>query len=308
MRRELPFVTLDVFAKARFQGNPLAVVTIPRSTHPKPTQQEKQTIAREFNLSETVFVHENDPADEDDDTTQRTIDIFLPTQEIPFAGHPTIGTAVSLLPLGVTTIVTKAGPIAITQPVPGTVQAAIPHKTHLHAARLRDLPSLTPGLVSGVAEIRDAELAAPIFSIVDGMSFVLVELPSLDLLSKVALSNAVFPQDKLLDAKANKAGFLAPYFYVRLAEEPGKVSLRSRLMLGSFEDPATGSAACCLSAFLSLHQGHGKDSLINYEITQGVEMGRDSHILVQVATKGAEIDTVHLAGTATHVMRGYISY
>ena len=304
MTRELPFVTLDVFAKEPFKGNPLAVVTIPRGTDPKPSQAEKQKIAREFNLSETVFVHENA---QDADAKQREIDIFLPTQEIPFAGHPTVGTAVSLLSLGVTTLVTKAGPIAITQPTTGTVQAGIPHKTHLHGAHLRDIPSFAPGELSDVPEIREAELNAPIFNIVDGMTFILIELPSLELLSKVVLSPANWPHEKILDS-GFKPGFIGRYYYVRLAEEPGKFVIRSRMMEGSFEDPATGSAACCLSAFLSLNKSKDQTSTVTYEITQGVEMGRDSHILVEVSTKGSEIDTVSLAGTAMQIMRGYVSY
>lgn len=302
MTRELPFVTLDVFAKEAFKGNPLAVVTIPRSTDPKPTQQQKQTIAREFNLSETVFVH-----DDSDQPDRRTIDIFLPTQEIPFAGHPTIGTAVSLLSQGVTTLVTKAGPIPLVQPTPGTVQAAIPHKTHLHAARLSSVAdSFPPTALSPVQAIKDAELASPLFSIVDGMTFVLVELPSLDLLSRVTLTAADLPQETLLDA-GSKHGFLGRYYYVKLSEEPGKVAIRSRMMEGSFEDPATGSAACCLCSYLSRTAG-GPDGTTRYEVTQGVEMGRESHIIVEVGTKAGAIDTVSLAGTAMQIMRGHVAY
>lgn len=302
MTRELPFVTLDVFAREAFKGNPLAVVTIPRGTEPKPTQQEKQAIAREFNLSETVFAH-----GDSDQPDQRHIDIFLTTKEIPFAGHPTIGTAVSLLAEGVTTLVTKAGPIPLTQSSPGTLQAAIPHKTHLHAARLADVAaSLSSLALSPVAAIRDAELASPIFSIVDGMTFILVELPSLDLLSQVTLSAAELPQNKLLDP-GSKTGFIGRYYYVRQAEEPGKVVLRTRMMESAFEDPATGSAACCLCSYLSRTHG-GPDATTKYEVTQGVEMGRDSHIIVEVATKGSEIDTVSLAGSAMQIMRGHVSY
>lgn len=302
MTRELPFVTLDVFASEPFKGNPLAVVTIPRGADPKPTQQEKQAIAREFNLSETVFVHEDS-----DQADRRTIDIFLTTREVPFAGHPTVGTAVSLLTQGVTTLVTKAGPIPVTQTAPGTVQAAIPHKTHLHAKRLADVAAEIPSAtLSPVAEIKDAELAGPIFNIVDGMTFVLVELPSLELLSQVTLTAAELPLGRLLDS-GSKLGFIGRYYYVRLAEESAKVTIRSRMTEGSFEDPATGSAACCLCAYLSRSRG-GADGTTTYQVIQGVEMGRESHITVQVATKGADIDTVSLAGNAMQIMRGHVSY
>ncbi|VUC34336.1 unnamed protein product [Clonostachys rosea] len=308
MGLELPFVTLDVFARDRFKGNPLAVVTIPKGTNPKPTSQQKQTIAREFNLSETVFVHEDHPDGGDDqgNNGQRHIEIFLPTQEVPFAGHPTIGTAVSLLPKGITTLITKAGPIALAQPAPGTVQAAIPHNVHLHQAQLRSLPSFLPGDLSAVPEIREAELAAPIFNLVDGMAFILVPLASLDLLSQVTLSPARFPQEKLIDAGFTH-GFICRLYYVILEEGPDKVVLRSRMIEGTFEDPATGSASCALGSYLALHSGDKRDRTIQYEITQGVEMGRESNILVEVDLKNDVVDHVRLAGTATQVMHGFIS-
>ncbi|CAH0014780.1 unnamed protein product [Clonostachys rhizophaga] len=312
MGLELPFVTLDVFARERFKGNPLAVVTIPKGTHPKPTTQQKQTVAREFNLSETVFVHEETPGWDDQGTSssdggqRRHIEIFLPDQEVPFAGHPTIGTAVSLLPRGITTLITKAGPIALAQPIPGTVQAAIPHDVHLHQARLRSLPSFSPGDLSAVPEIREAELGAPIFSLVDGLAFILVPLASLELLSQVTLSPAKFPQDRLIDPGFTH-GFICRLYYVILDEGPGKVLLRSRMMAGTFEDPATGSASCALGSYLALHSGDKRDRTIQYEITQGVEMGRESNILVEVDLKNDVVDQVRLAGTATQVMHGFIS-
>jgi PhzF family phenazine biosynthesis protein len=95
----IQFTTLDVFTTSAFEGNPLAVVTIPPPSQQAPlTQSQKQRIAREFNLSETVFVHDVENRAE---TDERKIDIFTPQFELPFAGHPTIGTAVFLQPQGV---------------------------------------------------------------------------------------------------------------------------------------------------------------------------------------------------------------
>ena len=310
MAVELPFVTLDVFTTERYRGNPLAVVTIPKDTSPYPTQDQKQRIAREFNLSETVFVHERHPDDDDgSDPHRRHIDIFITDDELPFAGHPTIGTALYLLSVGITTLVTKAGPIGIQQPRTSFVQAAIPHNTHLHARRLSHLPpdAILPGDLSAVSQIRTAELAAPIFSIVKGMSFALVELPSLDLLSQVTITPAVFGADGLLD-DGWKEGIVGRYYYVRLeSTEQDVVKIRSRMILSLEEDPATGSAACALSSYLSLHDGSKEDRTVTYKIDQGVEMGRESNILVEIATKDAKIDKVSLAGTATQVMRGYVT-
>ncbi|PNY28072.1 isomerase [Tolypocladium capitatum] len=302
---ELPFITVDVFTETRFRGNPLAIVTIPASG-PKPTTEQKQTIAREFNLSETVFVHDvADPADK-----TRRIDIFLPFAEIPFAGHPTIGAAVSLLDQGVTTLVTKAGPIPLRQTGPRVAQASVPHHVHLHAATVRDL-ALAPGELAANPQIRDLELAAPIFSLVNGVSFVLVELPSLDLLANVQLGGTHFPVDRLLD-DGWRNGFLGRYYYVRTGSrrDEGRqpvVSLRTRMITQTFEDPATGAAACCLSSFLSTLKDKQDEPSRRYELTQGVEMGKESNIVVEVTMKDSRIDRVRLAGTAVQVMRGHVT-
>ncbi|KAM6514305.1 hypothetical protein FALCPG4_015455 [Fusarium falciforme] len=302
---EFPFITVDVFTETRFRGNPLAIVTIPTSG-PKPTQERKQAIAREFNLSETVFVHDvPDPAT----NKQRSIDIFLPFAEIPFAGHPTVGTAVSLLDEGVETLVTKAGPIPITQSEghPRFASASIPHNVHLHAKHLCDL-SLSASELSSNAQIREIELNAPIFSVVNGVSFILIELPSLELLAEVQQSSTQFSIDKLLD-DGWQSGFMGRYYYVPTGssqDENGQpvVSLRTRMITHQFEDPATGAAACCLSSFLSAVGDKQETPSRRYNITQGVEMGKESNIVVEVEVKDFKIDKVKLAGTAVQVMKG----
>ena len=355
---ELPFVTLDVFTTTRFRGNPLAVVTVPAPPAPQPTQDQKQAIAREFNLSETVFVHDVAPSERSTaavSSRTRHIDIFLTTREINFAGHPTIGTAISLLPEGVETLVTKAGPIPITKlSGGGYVRAEIPHDLHLHAIRLRDLVAREEaaggqgrgegGGGRGQGEertrrveqlqlsrrpvIRDAELNAPVFSIVQGMTFVLVELPSLEALAAVEFGH--LPPDDLLCDQGWRGGFVSKYYFVRTTGEqhdgraataspkgPGPgldvLFLRTRMLEDSFEDPATGSAACCLASYLSATEGgragdgdsNGNRDEIHtrkYEITQGVEMGKESNIHVEVTVKASTVQSVFLAGTAIQVM------
>lgn len=88
----LDFVTVDVFTSTAYEGNPLAIVRIPPGCIV--SQVQKQTIAREFNLSESTFLHEND---EYTQGNSWTVDIFMTTAELPFAGHPTIGTACYVL-------------------------------------------------------------------------------------------------------------------------------------------------------------------------------------------------------------------
>ncbi|GFP54728.1 hypothetical protein ACSS6W_002590 [Trichoderma asperelloides] len=306
---ELPYVTLDVFTRTRFRGNPLAVVTIPASG-PKPTQDQKQAIAREFNFSETIFIHDvADPATD----TSRQIDIFLTTAEIPFAGHPTIGGAITLLPQGVTQIVTKAGPIPVTQTGPDSVSIAVPHNVHLHAVSLAKYPGLEPAVhLQRNETIRQLELTAPIFSLVKGMTFVPIELSSLELLAAVNVSSMEFKADNFLDADWQQ-GFIGRFYYVRTGTSTTKdgipvIQLRTRMVAHDLEDPATGSASSCLASYLSIH-GEDKQTtpVRRYEFTQGVEMGRESSIVVDVSLKDGALDTVTLAGSAVQVMRGHVT-
>ncbi|KAF6833189.1 phenazine biosynthesis-like protein [Colletotrichum plurivorum] len=298
---ELPFTTVDVFTDTPFAGNPLAIVTIPKGT--TLSQSQKQAIAREFNYSETTFVH-------DADGPERTFDIFTPEAELPFAGHPTVGTAVFLRPQGVTILRAKAGPIALEPTGPDSVRAEIPHSVRLHQKRLRDLG---PGpFTSSSAAVAAAENDAPIFSIVNGMTFILTELPSLEALATVTVGPANLPPAKLAD-QGWQDTFISTYHFVRLGTETvdGKTvhKIRARLVTPSLEDPATGSAASALTAYLSLHALDGEAA--SFEITQGVEMGRESHIFidttVDVSSEGWTLKTLHLGGRATKVMTGVVN-
>ncbi|KAH8748113.1 phenazine biosynthesis-like protein [Diaporthe sp. PMI_573] len=302
----LPFTILDVFTETPFEGNPLAVVEIPSGVDL--TQTQKQAIAREFNLSETVFVYdvENSAA-----TKERRFNIFTPKEEIPFAGHPTIGTAVFLRPYDVRTLIAKAGPIYIEPVAGGVIRAAIPHNVRLHE---RCLPSPAPGSVPRLpAEVASAEGGAPLFSIVKGMSFALIELSSLELLGDVQTGTPELPAE-LLDEGWRDDWVTRRYYFVRLgSEEVGGRTvqrLRTRMVKFATEDAATGSAACALSSYLSLY--NMEQQFITFEITQGVEMGRKSDIFVDVEA-GTGLDgartlvTLHLGGKAVSVMSGSIT-
>jgi PhzF family phenazine biosynthesis protein len=135
---QLDFVTIDVFTSEPYEGNPLAIVRIPPGT--TVTQEQKQIIAREFNLSETTFLHENGDGAQDDTWT---VDIFMTSQELPFAGHPTVGTACYVLgrtaeERGIRDGVMeasfrlKAGPVELRYDVgKRTAKASIPHDLYV---------------------------------------------------------------------------------------------------------------------------------------------------------------------------------
>ena len=303
----LPFTTLNVFTETPFKGNPLAVVMIPPGV--VLTQAQKQFIAREFNLSETVFVHDvENPAT----TGERRFDIFTPQVEIPFAGHPTIGTAVFLQPHGVRTLLAKAGPINIEPAANGALRAAIPHNVRLHQRRL---PGPDPGsFPASQAKIARAERLAPLFSIVKGMTFALIELPSLELLGAVWVGALPELPSELLDEGWRDGWVTRRYYFVRLGSEwiSGRTvhRIRTRMVNQTIEDPATGSAACALSSYLCLHEL--EEQSVTFEITQGVEMGRDSNILIDVEVSKAldrarKLEALHLGGKAVTVMSGSIA-
>lgn len=325
--KPLDFVTLDVFTETRFKGNPLAIVHVPRNRSLE--QHVKQRIAREFNLSETVFLHE-----EEDESPDRKIDIFIPTQEIPFAGHPTIGTICYLcagkrLVAGSVhkfTLHTKSGAIAASYDYGKQLAtASLPHKVNIHKSFVhwKHILDAQPPLVQGQNDkgqrVLDAwnhredgsETSFPIVSIVDGMNFVLVDFPRLDdYLEKIRSDQpAIDPSVLRLDGGWSSA-IIAPYYYVLLADEgDGIIRIRTRMIMDPVdEDPATGSAAAALASYLSLQKGEAGKTY-TYKIEQGVEMGRSSRIEVEVALDGGgkSIKQVLLSGTAVAVMQGALT-
>ncbi|KAI2738836.1 hypothetical protein DTO013E5_6971 [Penicillium roqueforti] len=307
----LTFVTLDVFTSTPYFGNPLAVVFLPEDDSNALTQSQKQTIAREFNLSESIFVH---PVRE---KSKRTIDIFTADCEIPFAGHPTIGAASWFLSHstdpadgdGVTTLATKSGdiPISVQNDVTKYVAARIAHNTRIHATRfsLKELVRLHPTLAPFFTR---PDVTFPLFSIVNGMSQLFIELPSLEALAAVtpATGGELVSTDYLDEGW--KAGLICVYFIVRDVEDSvtKKKVIRSRTILGNLEDAATGSAASGLAAYLTLTEGKGGQNY-QYHVVQGVEMGRRSDIGVEATLSGdKEIEQVVLTGTAVSVSEGKV--
>ncbi|KAK9371473.1 uncharacterized protein V1513DRAFT_45265 [Lipomyces chichibuensis] len=307
----LNYVTLDVFTSTPFAGNPLAIVQVPRGV--SLTQVQKQIIAREFNYSETVFLHEHGHTHLDDEDPSWTMDIFTTTDELPFAGHPTIGTACyAMSAFGAVRgkLNLKAGLVNVSYDL-GTrrARAAIPQNVHIHNATVaaEQLLAMQPSLdvrrdltASGFLDLP----RSPVVSIVPGMTFVLVQLPSLHSLATIGVSSG--DVQVTLDP-AWSPSFVSIYFYVLQPEAAdGTHNIRTRMMANGFEDPATGSAASALAAFLALKRHRGGDRL-RFLITQGVEMGRQSEIGIDVDTcPDGTIQQITLAGTAIKVMNGRI--
>lgn len=307
---KLRFVTLDVFTSKPYTGNPLAIVFLPEDDSYTLTQGQKHTITKEFNLSETIFVH---PVR---DQNKRIIDIFTIECEIPFAGHPTIGAASWFLchtaDAAVNTLVTKSGeiPISIEDKSSGLVAARIAHNTRIHAARFRagELLRLHPTLTPFLA----LDQSFPLFSIVSGMSQAFIELSSLEELAVVTPATGgeyvSAAKGEYLD-EGWRSGLICVYFFVRGVEDSvtAQKVIRSRMMLGNLEDPATGSSASGLAAYLTLTEGQAGQEH-RYHVVQAQEMGRRSDIGVNVTLdRQKKIEQVVLTGTAVEVSEGKIS-
>ena len=307
----LPFSTLDVFTTTRFKGNQLAVVHVPSSL-PLPasvilTQETKQTIAREFNFSETVFLYDalvGQPG--------RRLDIFTLKEELPFAGHPIIGTICHVCeseepPLENVTLLCKAGSInGRYDRQTKLAEAEIPHDVRIHQTPVTGRAVLKAQTYLSRTSVVTSELR--VVSIVKGMSFVLIQLPSVSPhLEKLEVSSHSVDCDSVKLDEGWDPSFIGTYFYTIISHSSDKiVRLRTRMLEQSVgEDPATGSAASTLAAFLALKDGTG-NTTFNYSIEQGVEMGRASEIQVRVTldASGKAVEKVVLAGRAVCITQG----
>jgi len=300
--REIPFVTVDVFTDERFFGNPLAVITDARGL----SGVDMQKIATEFGYSETTFVLPPvDPAN------SAEVRIFTPVTEVPFAGHPNVGTAFVLAGMGdvfgrtvsdqlrfeekaglVEVSVERAGDgriatTTIRAPGPLTVGAAIP------AVELAPCIGL---------EVPDIETARhlPTFASV-GLKFILIEVASLDDLARAA--SRIEPIKALHEAYADEQCDCATFLYTWVGENHVRARMFAPLD-NVAEDPATGSASAALGAFLTTltPEPHSRPLLVE----QGVEMGRRSLIRLQVNVTDGRFSDVTVSGSSVEVMRGTI--
>jgi len=353
----LDFVTVDVFTTQRYHGNPLAVVLVPVALGEGLPKEAKQRIAREFNFSETVFLHVPDSPSTnmsvDEQKSPCRADIFTTETELPFAGHPSIGTAHLLmnhLRWDTNALQLKAGIFPISRlpgshaqsGLPDPVQITVTHDLHIHSRTLADVlqsqvehlgsPS-RQGAYDAIAAslssdemVREAELKAPAVSIVKGMTALLVRLPSLEHLSRVSTASRLHFDEAVQGLLLDKGGssFCYRYYYVPMDGSDGEAEgdgrnvdadrksvehIRARMVELASEDPATGSAAVTLGAYLAM-QGQADRDMTRFEITQGVEMGRKSDIVVEVKSKLedglANIEEISLGGSAVVVMTGTV--
>ncbi len=295
------FVTVNVFTDIRFGGNPLAVFPAAAGL----TDAQMQTLAREFNYSETTFVlPPTDPRH-----TAR-VRIFTPAGEIPFAGHPNVGTGYVLATRAASppehfTFEEDAGLVRVhilrgADGSPNGARVSAPHALSIGVA----VPTAT---VAECASLEPEDIATtahePLVASV-GLPFVIAEVASVAALSRAipdvtAFRRAVHGIDEL-------AGSCNLLLYARVDGDATRLRVRMFAPLaGVVEDPATGSASAALAALLtSLAPGDTVD--LAYDITQGVEIGRPSR-LYATARKDAEGPVLaSVAGSCVGVMHGRV--
>ncbi|MCD6008167.1 PhzF family phenazine biosynthesis protein [Halomonas sp. IOP_31] len=289
MASRAEYYLLDVFTDHAFAGNPLAVFPFAEGIG----SENMQAIANELNLSETVFVGQTNAPD------RFPIRIFTPTMELPFAGHPTVGTAHLLAELELARrdspliLEAEVGPLGV------TFKQDLACFTTAQSVEIRNstLTRTTAAQLLGLGEgqiISDPVLASC------GLPYHLIELGSLDALGRALPSPSVWKE------WVTPSRYEQIYLYVADSTTGQAGSLRCRMFStegGVREDPATGSAAAALAGKLAAsRQGPG---VWRWEIRQGVEMGRPSRIFAE-AERSKESMTIRIAGQAVVLGKGML--
>jgi len=292
MRRR--FATLDVFTNRRFAGNPLAVVLDPEGLD----TAAMQTIAREFGHPETVFVFP--PQDR---AHRARVRIFTPARELPFAGHPTVGTAVLLglrdgAAVGGDIVLEEGiGPVRCTLETSGNGQGSARFalaQLPCEVGAAPDNATIAAALGIAPAEIGFGDFRPSRWSA--GNPFTFVPIAGLAAMARCS------PDLPGFGAAFGTGG---AYLFCRETAEPGH-AFHARMFgqaLGIREDPATGSAAAAFVGVLGQHVGEGAHALT---IEQGYEMGRPSLIRLAMTMQAGKLVSATIAGDAVIVTEGTI--
>lgn len=289
----------DVFTDSRFGGNPLAVLPEAGGL----TDRQMQQIAREFNFSESTFVLPSD-------SHTRKVRIFTPTMEVPFAGHPNIGTAFTLANAGElgefgdeTTLSFEeaAGPvpISIKRVEGGRIRCELEAPRKISIGKLITVDSVAKALTLNVEDIVTKTHQPRIASV--GLPFVFAEVTNHETLRRARVDmqgiDEVAAQDVMPDI----------HVYAHCGDEDD-FDIRARMfapMDGVFEDPATGSANCALAGLLSSYKTESNGEF-HWRIAQGVEMGRPSVLDARSHKVDGQVVATWIAGTSVVVSEGFI--
>jgi trans-2,3-dihydro-3-hydroxyanthranilate isomerase len=287
----LAFSIVDVFAEEKYAGNQLAVVGGAESL----TGAVMQKIAREFNFSETTFILGGRKRRGGYD-----VRIFTPATELPFAGHPTLGTAFVIQqdiikkPVRRVLLNLKVGTILVLFSYQGRMPGVLWMKQM--PPQFADILEAGPAACALGLEMNDLDLRFPVQEVSTGIPFVIVPVKSLE-----AVKRSCLQADKLPGLNTRNTAFL---LFTPQTEAAGN-DLHVRVFAhcyGVAEDPATGSANGCLAGYLARHRFFGR-SRIDIRVEQGYEVGRPSLLLLRAGEKAGEIGVL-VGGRAIRVARG----
>ncbi|MBZ5719086.1 MAG: PhzF family phenazine biosynthesis protein [Acidobacteriia bacterium] len=292
--RHFPFVQLDVFTSQPLAGNQLAVFLDGRGL----SDQQMQALAREMNLSETTFILPGDAATEAKRGVRARI--FTVEEELPFAGHPTLGTAFALRgSAGAQEVVLdlKVGRVPVrfeespAKPVLGEMTQVDPQFGPVHD---REAVVRAAGLRDG-----DVDPSLPIQTVSTGLAFTVVPLRGLEIMRQLQVDQ------KHSAEYLERFGGKFFYFVTRETVDPA-ARLHARMMFYNGEDPATGSAAGCTAAWMVAHGVAKPEERVLIE--QGIEMQRPSRIFVRASRRDDRVVNVRVGGNAVEVMRGEVFF
>ena len=287
------YYIVDVFADNKYAGNPLAVFTNSANID----TQEMQSIAKEINYSETTFI--TSPQKNNGGYEVR---IFTPNREIPFAGHPTLGTAYIIQQI----IIQKPVEKIILNLEEGQIPVTINYKNSLPEwlwmrQKAPYFGSKLPGSV--IAEVlrlnpSDIDLRWPIQEVSTGLPFIIVPLKNISALQQISLNVDKYYQ-LIAETEAKCILVFSPETYY--PENNLHVRVFCNYM-GISEDPATGSANGCLAGYLTQYTYFG-DENINIRVEQGYEIGRPSLLLLKASRNDVCID-INIGGKVILVAKG----
>ena len=305
--RSYEFVQLDVFTQTALTGNPLAIFVDARGLN----DDEMQALAREMNLSETTFILPRDPAIEAQEG--KKVRIFTVMEELPFAGHPTLGTALHLYASASApdskasaeiTLDLKVGKI----PVRFTANAENAGRNRVDGQVFGEMRQRDPEFgktfsreeVARVIGIAADEIPPewPIQIVSTGFPFAMVPFRNQETLTNLNFSYA--QAAKFL--KNSEGKFF--YFLCPERREKNRLEVKARMFFYGGEDPATGSAAGCAASWMVQHGIAKSDEQVL--IRQGVEIHRPSDIYVRATRGGQYVTNVRVGGYAVEVLRGTV--
>jgi trans-2,3-dihydro-3-hydroxyanthranilate isomerase len=292
--RRLPFVQLDVFSCRPFEGNSLAVFVDGRGL----SDDEMQAIAREMNLSETTFILPREASVERERGVR--VRIFTVQEELPFAGHPTLGTAFQLRgSTGAPEIVLdlNVGKVPVRfdekpgEPVFGEMTQVDPKFGERHD---RETVVRACGLRDG-----DIDPSLPIQTISTGVAFTVVPLRGLEIARTLRVD--MKGSEEYLERSGGRF-----FYFVSRETVDSAAQLHARMLFYNGEDPATGSAAGCAAAWMVAHGVAQPDERVLIE--QGVEMKRPSRIFVRASRKDDRVVNVRVGGNVFEILRGEVAF